>query len=534
MAEDGSIPLDLRIAVTGHRALADTAAATAAIDVALDLITSRIRPAVRARCRLVAVSALADGADRLVADRVLAQPRSGLEVILPMPKAAYVPDFDPVSSLPEFERLLAEASWLAIITGASSREDAYAKAGHAIADRADITIAIWDGQPAAGKGGTGDIVGYLRAGQRPWIWICLSDGGAEVTAENMDALGDVSWLGMSDAELRRLDEYNQAPLDAGQSAALRSGLRHSMEDGSGALPVPAAAHYLDWIGPYFSRAEQLSRRYQRRYMRLASALFVLAALAVCVVGVQLVFFPQTRWLVSGEIACLVAILCGLDWGRRHHLQRRWISARYLAERLRSAIFIALAEDSSLRPGAPAFSIADAADSWVTTAFSMAWARRPQGRDDGVPIAALRAFLSRAWIENQGRYFAQAYQDNWSKHRISSRAVAFLFGLSLVTAVIHLVLGGPEDWFHHAVALAAICIPACAAALVGHNTQREYLRNALRYRRMAQNLARTSGVMLAAASRAQVWDAISAVDRTLQQEHGDWFGTVGIHDLELPA
>jgi hypothetical protein len=52
--------------------------------------------------------------------------------------------------------------------------------------------------------------------------------------------------------------------------------------------------------------------------------------------------------------------------------------------------------------------------------------------------------------------------------------------------------------------------------------------------MAQNLAHTSGLMLAAGSRAEVRNVISAVDRTLQQEHGDWFGAVGIHDLELPA
>src|SRR5580704_3852445 len=72
--DDDGIPLDLRLAVTGHRELAGAPALGAAVDRALDLILDQLRPSVRKRCRLVAVSALADGADRLVVDRVLARP----------------------------------------------------------------------------------------------------------------------------------------------------------------------------------------------------------------------------------------------------------------------------------------------------------------------------------------------------------------------------------------------------------------------------------------------------------------------------
>jgi hypothetical protein len=40
------------------------------------------------------------------------------------------------------------------------RLDAYRRVGHYVVDHCDLLIAIWDGQPARGRGGTADIVQY--------------------------------------------------------------------------------------------------------------------------------------------------------------------------------------------------------------------------------------------------------------------------------------------------------------------------------------------------------------------------------------
>jgi hypothetical protein len=34
-------------------------------------------------------------------------------------------------------------------------------------DRSDVLLAVWDGQPARGPGGTGDVVAYARARGTP-------------------------------------------------------------------------------------------------------------------------------------------------------------------------------------------------------------------------------------------------------------------------------------------------------------------------------------------------------------------------------
>jgi hypothetical protein len=530
--DDDGIPLDLRLAVTGHRELAGAPALGAAIDRALDLIQDQLRPSVRKRCRLVAVSALADGADRLVVDRVLARRGARLEVILPMAKADYVTDFDPAHSLAEFERLLGEASWVATMPPHHTREDAYAAAGRAVADRADVTIAIWDGHPAAGKGGTGDIVGYLRERRHPWIWL-PADGG-QARPENLRKLAKTDWPGITDAELASWGKFNENRLDDGRRSAFIDQFRDSILKAGGTNLAADLAVLLDWLQAPFARAELLSRKFQARYLHLSAMLFVLAALAVCIVGTQLVFFPHTRLVVAGEIACLVIILGGLEWGRRAHLQQRWISARYLAERLRGALFLALAGAGELSSATALVSEDIPVAPWVGTAFEMTWMRRPQVDADTISVSSLRRFLSVAWIDDQQHYFKESAALSWRKYRFSSRAVEVLFATSVVIAIIHVALDGPENWIKHAVSLLAIGIPACAAALVGYYTQREYLRNSRRYDRMARSLASANRIMLRAADHDKVREVAGTVDQMFRQERGEWFGTVGLHDLELPA
>ena len=142
--------------VTGHRALADRAKVIADVDAALDrLLDGSDRT-------LVAVSSLAEGSDRILAQRVMARPGGRLVALLPLRPVDYVLDFADAVSVQEFTDLVAVADEMEVIEGAPSddwtREAAYERAGHAVLDRCDVLLALWDGKPAQGRGGTAEMV----------------------------------------------------------------------------------------------------------------------------------------------------------------------------------------------------------------------------------------------------------------------------------------------------------------------------------------------------------------------------------------
>jgi hypothetical protein len=45
-------------------------------------------------------------------------------------------------------------------------ESAFFAAGRYIVEQCDLLIAVWDGQPSKGLGGTGDVVAYARGVNR--------------------------------------------------------------------------------------------------------------------------------------------------------------------------------------------------------------------------------------------------------------------------------------------------------------------------------------------------------------------------------
>ena len=156
----------LCIGVTGHRILAAVDKINAGIDAGL----IRIAQAFAGR-RLVAVSPLAEGADRLVATRVLA--RRGGRLIAPLPLAQddYMQDFATGESKAEFMRLVRQAEQVVLLDAKPTRNEAYEAVGLYVLDHCDVLIAIWDGQGAQGQGGTGDIVARARARGLPLVWV---------------------------------------------------------------------------------------------------------------------------------------------------------------------------------------------------------------------------------------------------------------------------------------------------------------------------------------------------------------------------
>ena len=143
--------VERRIGVTGHQLIPD---------VAREFVIDALRRHADAhRGSVVGVSSLAAGADQLFAEIVLAG-GGQLEVIVP--SAGYEASFESEAASDTYSRLLDAAVGVTTMPFDRPSEEAYWAAGQAIVDRSDELLAVWDGQPARGLGGTADVVAYAR------------------------------------------------------------------------------------------------------------------------------------------------------------------------------------------------------------------------------------------------------------------------------------------------------------------------------------------------------------------------------------
>jgi hypothetical protein len=141
----------MRIGISGHQDIPDQGIA---------FVRSGITRVVsRSGDDLVGVSSLAAGADQLFASIVL---ENGGRLHIIIPSDDYETTFSGSKDLSQFQFLLKRADTVEKLTYRSPSEDAYLAAGRRVVDSSNLLLAVWDGKPAKGKGGTADIVEYAR------------------------------------------------------------------------------------------------------------------------------------------------------------------------------------------------------------------------------------------------------------------------------------------------------------------------------------------------------------------------------------
>lgn len=140
-----------RIAITGHRGL--PAQTTALVDAEL-----RAEIARHADGKLIGVSCIADGPDSLFARAVL---EFGGALVVVVPARTYR-DSLPVEHHPEYDQLYSAATEVIELDREDSDSEAHQDGSVRMLDNADELLAVWDGKPARGYGGTADVVAVAR------------------------------------------------------------------------------------------------------------------------------------------------------------------------------------------------------------------------------------------------------------------------------------------------------------------------------------------------------------------------------------
>ena len=108
---------------------------------------------------LVGVSCLARGADQVFA-RVVLDAGGRLEVVLPA--ADYRERKVKPDNAAEFDDLIGRASRVHTMPFSVSNREAYMAASEHVLEGVDALVAVWDGGPSGGQGGTADVIAAAR------------------------------------------------------------------------------------------------------------------------------------------------------------------------------------------------------------------------------------------------------------------------------------------------------------------------------------------------------------------------------------
>jgi hypothetical protein len=525
------------------------------------------------------ISPLAKGADRIVVEAVLERSRAQLKVIAPFAKADYESDFTEPGDLEQFRELWNKASekhelgadYGEVLPSDTEierhrkqnlRNEGYFRVGRETVDACEFLIAIWNGQPAAGKGGTGDVVAYAIERGRTVFWI---DSNNPIAAARMivpklsgDELNGplpgttTKPIPRSAKHLlgtfHQLAAYNRDPAhDANKIDAVykRDAAYLRGEATKARLPDELLTQILDKMLPHYARADQLAIRYQELYVFVAVGLYSLAAVAVTIAVLQVLFFRHQLWLIGFEVLAMLAAVGLLRVSRSESWHEKWLHDRHLAEQLRMAMFTNLLEmnrqSCDLSPSLNALPFYHGPNSWVNAALRRIACDFQPPEVPQQHFAAIKRFVIDGWIDNQANWHASNAINKRRAAHYSHTAGLILFMTTLVAACLHWARVGhlAKEWTapwiigQSATALAIIC-PAWGAAVHAINALRERDRLAARSQQMASVLRSIAQRAEQTLSLEELRRQIDAARQVMATENLEWWISLSFRAPELPA
>ena len=546
------LPFALTVGVTGHRLEAIPAARRADVERRIGETLERLEGQARALlCReqelfspeqpvFTLVSPLAEGADQMAAEAALARGWR-LQAVLPFDREAYVSDFNDEDSRSRFHRLLAVADCTLELPGDPvDKLEAYVMAGRGTVAHCDILIAVWDGLPPRGRGGTGEIVELAiargtaiihlpvatdshgeilwaafdpnvltRSGHDANVHRTLDDKHLALLLEAMLALPpdpreQLFYEQFSRERQRRFRARLEYPLLLALTGTARLRPHHWREERSeaaideewqnflaGCSDCHGVSASLELLRKAYGWSDRMATYYAQTFRSGHIFNFVLAAGAV-LLGLSSFALPASKiQLASAEIVITLAIIINTAFGIRNEWHRRWLDYRQLAERLRplrSLKLLGIAAPDP--PGSPANPVAGRWIDWYAASIWRALGC-PHGRIRPEDTAELTDAIVRHELEPQIDYNERSAGQIETLDRRLARFGMGLFVATLVSSVI-VILGliydpdwveNTNDWF----TLLSAGFPAVGTAIFGIRFQGDFGASALRSRSTANTL-----------------------------------------------
>lgn len=239
-----------------------------------------------------------------------------VHVLLPLVASEFEKDFStPVAwarSKTQIDRAAAlpNRDSLRTVDGETTRPECYFNQSMVMLEAVDVLIAVWDGKPPRGLGGTAQVVAQARAMGIPVLHILPLDGSSTKDAGFDEAIE-------RDAILDELNDIAKASGDVSDAEAATS---------------DELQRCLDKIA--MSEAEKL-RPSLVRIILIHGVAAILAALVTFKVMDKQALWEKYKWAISLTELGLVSMALWMNYRlRRRHVRDRWIRCRFACELVR--------------------------------------------------------------------------------------------------------------------------------------------------------------------------------------------------------
>lgn len=197
----------LQVGFSGHRALLDEALCRSAILKVLSELKADWAEGISG------ISSLAAGGDLLFAEACF-ELGIPLRVVMPMQPDQFKSDFDP-ADWSRVENALKKSACFEVVDGGSPPPECYYECGLEMVHHCGLLIALWNGLPARGTGGTAEMVRYCEELGHPIL--CIHSETGEFVRLNEDHLklkdSDLAWF-------NELPDFGVEPTSAPEQQAL--------------------------------------------------------------------------------------------------------------------------------------------------------------------------------------------------------------------------------------------------------------------------------------------------------------------------
>ena len=493
MADDPPMLSDLRppavlsVGVTGHRSIGDDKKQLEAIEDSLTTILKSLQGELMAASKIEAaffssavpklrvITMGASGAD-IVGMRAARTCRVEMVLVLPFPWEVYRKDFDE-ASLSEASQNISDALYKFELPG--TREEgarAYERANDVILSNVDILLAVWDGERAKGRAGTGDVVQAAIARRLPVIVINPSRPIPEILRPPVDL--DPHLSNASDLPRRPLgDELSNVItriLCPPQKTATRQGLidflaekprssawrfeyplllstfvgPKARRNGPGSAPrlpdfatreenLPAAKK----LGHVQAIFDKLAVEYGQLHRSSAVSRYLLVVLGTFVSGVVGLLVPALSGAaIVVQVIFNILVILDTSIGVKRRWHERWLDYRVVAQRLN---WVAFLHPMGLGTGPFSWTTERGQSSWTEwyirrTTFGL---DPPTGSIDVRAIETAKARLTQHEIPHQLAYHRLTFR----QLQILEARLSLAARMALLGAIIVALLLGAAAW-----------------------------------------------------------------------------------------